>query len=101
MHKRGKYVDALRTVKYCNIPFWRDPESWRSQCSVPAVKVKLRRGEREGHPPIRQQDVERGHRLERGGWDQASQQSSVINFIPGRGNLKNDEAFSQDKTTRS
>ena len=61
MHKRGKYVDALRTVKYCNIPFWRDPGSWSlSQCSVWGVKVKLRRGRERGHPPIRQQDVERG-----------------------------------------
>ena len=72
MHKRGKYVDALRTVKYCNIPFWRDPESWRSQCSVSAVKVKLRRGEREtsAHPTT---GCREGAEREREGWDQASQ----------------------------
>ena len=80
MHKRGKYVDALRTVKYCNIPFWRDPGSWRSQCSVWGVKVKLRRGERRGHPPIRQQDVERGAETagERRGLGSGIRQSAFI-----------------------
>ena len=44
--KRGKMLMMFRTVKYCNIRFWRDPGSWRSQCSV--LRVKLRREEGEG-----------------------------------------------------